>query len=54
MKLASRYQMISLHSADTYRINDTKSGETVSIMKGQDEAKKRLDVLNKQAVVDTA
>lgn len=51
MKPTTRYHMISLDSADTYRITDAKSGETVSIVKGMEEAKKRVDLLNKQAAM---
>ena len=47
MKPTNRYHMISLGSADTYRITDAKSGETVAIVKGMEKAKKRVDLLNK-------
>ena len=52
LKPSPLYNMISLDSADTYRIKDSESGETVSMVKGRKEAKNRVDVLNGKAVLD--
>jgi len=48
MRHSTRYHMIALGSADSFRITDAKSGETVTVVKGQEEAQRRLDQLNRE------
>ena len=41
-----RYAAAPLETADTFRISDTWTGQVVSVVKGQDAVRKRLDQLN--------
>lgn len=41
-----RYAAAPLETADTYRISDTWTGQVVSVVKGQEAVRKRLDQLN--------
>lgn len=43
---SKRYAAAPLETADTYRISDTWTGEVVSVVKGQDAMRRRLDQLN--------
>lgn len=45
-ELVKRYAAAPLETADTYRISDTWSGEVVSVVKGQEAMRRRLDQLN--------
>ena len=41
-----RYAAAPLETADTFLISDTCTGQVVSVVKGQDAVRKRLDQLN--------
>jgi len=45
-ELQRRYAAAPLETADTYRISDTWTGEVVSVVKGQEAMRRRLDQLN--------
>ena len=41
-----RYAAAPLETAETYLISDTWTGEVVSVVKGRESVRKRLDQLN--------
>lgn len=41
-----RYAAAPLETADTYRISDTWTGSVVSVVKGPDAMRRRVDQLN--------
>lgn len=45
-ELQKRYAAAPLETADTYRISDTWTGAVVSVVKGQEAMRHRLDQLN--------
>lgn len=45
-ELQRRYAAAPLETADTYRISDTRTGEIVAVVKGQEAVRRRLDQLN--------
>lgn len=45
-EILKRYAAAPLETADTYRISDTLTGSIVSVVKGKEAVRRRLDQLN--------
>lgn len=46
-----RYKAAPFGDADTWRISDTRTGEAIAIVKGQEKLRRRLDQLNGEEVL---